>query len=389
MKYLTLNIKNKFLYFMLLVFVWQVALAILGYFIERHLGCPDIPSYTHPVSFSFLSHMDRFDSEYYKAILQGGYEWLPISRVFYPLYCVVIKICQIITFGLLGLYETAFLANTVCTTIAVYSLYKIIDSYVKDEASVVSGFIVLTFPTAVFFHFLYTESLFCAIAFYSFYMALKEKWLYCCILLGMLTSVRLPAVLFIALCGLQYLDSCHWNLKKILKKELFIFLITPFGFISFACYLYFVCGDYLAMFQSYKYGWSYHVFDINIFKVYYHTFFKVLNNTANKANETAPFLLVVFCLISSIYFMKNNSHLAKKTYPLGIFGLLSIVMFSLNSNLVSVSRYLLPCVNIYIFIYIMLNGKMIFRLLAILLMIVSSVFAFFFFKKFCMWLWIA
>ena len=380
--------KYKFSTFLLLVLAWQFLLAIAGACIEKYLGCPAIPSYTHPVPFSFLSHIDRFDSDYYKAILQGGYEWFPISRVFYPLYCLVIKSLLFVWGWGIGLYWTVFIVNTICTSIVVYFLQKIISIYSEKEPPLFAGFIIFCFPTAVYFHFFYTESLFCAIAFSAFYMALKERWLFCCILLAFATATRLPAILFIGLCGLQYLDSCHWKLKRIVRKEFLYFLITPLGFVAFALYLHHICGNYFAMFDSYKYGWDYQIFDPNIFKVYWDVFLKIIDNTANKANETAPFFLVIFCIISSVFLIKNRKG-SVRTYPLGIFGICSIIMFSLNSNLVSITRYLLPCINIYIFIHFLIQKDGWYKKIAISFLVISCIFEFFFFKKFCMWLWIA
>lgn len=371
-----------------MIFVWQLFLAVLGACIEKYLGCPSIPSYTHPAPFSFLSHIDRFDSDYYKAILQGGYVWSPITRVFYPLYCLVIKIFLVIFYGNIGLYGVVFIVNTICTSFAIYFLYKIISLYAKKTPSIFSGLIILCFPTAVYFHFFYTESLFCAITFGAFYMALKERWLLCCILLSFATATRLPAILFIGLCGLQYINSSNWNLKNIMKKELLYFIITPLGFVLFSIYLHYICGDYFAMFHSYRYGWDYQIFNLNIFKVYYDIFFRIVDNTANKASETAPFVLVVFSFISSVFLIVNKKEKIK-TYPLGIFGICSIIMFSLNSNLVSVSRYLLPCINIYVYTYLIFEKNNIYKKIVISLLFISCIFEIFFFKKFCMWLWIA
>src|SRR5690606_32700962 len=72
----------------------------------------------------------------------------------------------------------------------------------------------LCFPSAFFLHTFYTEALFIALAFWAYLFALQRKWWAMGILLAVLTASRLPSVLFVALCGLEYLRSYSWNIRQ-------------------------------------------------------------------------------------------------------------------------------------------------------------------------------
>lgn len=86
------------------------------------------------------------------------------------------------------------------------------------------------------------------------------------VILALLTAARLPSLLIIGLCALEYLRSYGWSIKKAFNKHLLWFLLAPLGFIAYALYLYILHGNALGMFSAYDAttDWAYQVFNPNI-----------------------------------------------------------------------------------------------------------------------------
>ncbi|GGM55089.1 hypothetical protein GCM10012275_27730 [Longimycelium tulufanense] len=62
-------------------------------------------------------------------------------------------------------------------------------------------------------------------------------------------------------------------------------------------------------------------------------------------NYVLPLIGLFLLLVVSIYVVVACRGTG---VPLGVFGIVSIVMFTLNSNLISVHRYVLPCLVLYV-----------------------------------------
>lgn len=173
--------------------------------------------------------------------------------------------------------------------------------------------------------------------------------------LAFLTACRLPAILIVALCGLEYLRIYSWNTRKALNKHALTFLLAPLGFIAYGSYLASVRGDFFAMFSAYHASndWVYQVFDPNILHTIARVAYQPLRAILGMrdfdhdltVNHLIPLCVLFILAASSLYAVVS---LRKRFLPLGLAGLLSIVMFSLNSNVVSAHRYALPCLVVYI-----------------------------------------
>ena len=175
------------------------------------------------------------------------------------------------------------------------------------------------------------------------------------ITLAFLTATRLPSLLFLALCGLEYLRAYNWNIKKTINRNLASLLLAPAGFLLYGIYLLAVRGNFFAMFSAYKStsAWAYLSFEPNFF----HTIFTAAREMGRAVigkrifdndiivNYAIPLLclaILLGCSIHLLYIYRG------KGVPLGIFGLCSIIFFTVNNSLLAVHRYLLPCLSIYI-----------------------------------------
>lgn len=301
-----------------------------------------------------LHHTMQWDAAWYMTIITDHYVTDAASPVFYPLFPLVMGILHFLTLGLLPYPVLGLLLNTVCLWLALFALVTIAKHF-SVKLRWLSVLFLLTAPAAFFMNFFYTESLFMAIAFWAYAFALKRNWLVVGILLAILTACRLPAFLFVGLCGLEYLRSYNWSIKKSFNPTLFYFLLAPVGFITYGVYLWIIRGDFLTMFHAYDAtnDWPYQQFNPN----FIHTIARAANETVQSfignrpfdtdilINHTVPLVCIGTLFATSVYLLLRKN---KDTLPLGIFGLVSIIFFTLNSNVVSVHRYTLPCLTIYI-----------------------------------------
>lgn len=319
-----------------------------------------------------LEYMTYWDGGWYKAILNGAYaDPTSAATAFYPLLPLIIKIIQIVTFGIIPLPVITLVINTIFLTIAIFYLHQIALILLKNtKAANLVVLLFLTFPTAFFMGQLYTEALFCALSFAAYYFALTKQWPKMGVMLALLTATRLPGVLVVLLCGLEYLNQHQWKIKKALNKNLLWFFLAPIGFLAYGLYLSAVRGQFFGMLKAYSLttDWTYHKFDPLFIKTIFKEIVIVFTNpfSTNRlnlgnyiVNHLMPFLSLVLLAIASIYTIKKFK---QKGCARGIAGLASIIFYTLNSNIVSAHRYVLPSFVIFIslasFITTKLNGKL-------------------------------
>ena len=323
--------------------LWQLTLTFIGWALVPHLGP--------------LGHMSQWDAGWYLHIIQYGYSdsGSPAAPAFYPLFPLLIHLGSLITFGLLSPLFMALILNTLALWAILYALVKILKHFNVSTSAIAVGVIsLLVFPSAFFLHAFYSEAIFIALAFWSYYFALKRHWWIVGTLLAILTMARLPSLLFIALCGLEYLRSYQWSIKRALNKNILWFLLAPLGFISYGAYLSIVRSDFFAMFHAYSAtnDWGYQVFNPNILQTLYETVVvtgsSIVNGQLNYEifiNTVLPLIAIIGIAVASVYTLVK---LKQKGVPLFTFGILSIILFTLNSNVVSVHRYALACLVIYV-----------------------------------------
>lgn len=340
----------------MIVITWQLAMTLFGVLFDSSLSSI-IQNPNRPDSiFSVLRHTFNWDSDWYNVVIQDAYKTNLPSSVFYPLFPLAVWVVSSLTLGVLSVIESAFIVNTVALMFAVFALVKISDYFVSKQYRWWIVALFLASPAAIFLHFFYTEAVFCAIGFWAYLFALKREWWKMGLALGLLTAVRLPAVLFIALCAFEYMRIYKWNIKRILNKQILWFAFAPLGFVLYGMYLYAIRGDFFAMLKGYSYtdDWSYHVFNPNIIETIGKTISGVYQAATGPVkldpglvvNNIFPLLALTILIASAIYClvkMKDGIGI-----PLALFSGLAVIMFTINSNVVSVHRYALPCLIIYI-----------------------------------------
>lgn len=341
-----------------LTLAWQIIMTISGYIVDTKLNLPNTSLFISMPQ-GLLGHTLRWDAGWYTAIIHSDFYQHTDSQgaifAFYPLYPLLVAFVTTLSFGTLSLQDTSFMVTTVATVAILTGLIKIgLQFMLRRQNALLVALLFLLSPAAMFLHVFYSEAIFIAIGTWAYLFALRRRWVLMAILLAILTAARLPAILFIALCGLEFLRSHSWNVKKALRnRSLLWFFMAPLGFITYGAWCYLLSGDPFAMFHAYKSpdGWPYQVFNPNIPATIAHTSLDLFHdlrvhgvNKLNIVNGILPLVSLFILFVTALYALLRARG---KFIPLGIFNLLSIVLFTLNSNVISVHRYSLACISIF------------------------------------------
>ena len=299
--------------------------------------------------------MMQWDAHWYVNIIKEHYVIDPASPAFYPLFPMVVGGLSSATFHCIPYAFLGLFVNTVSLGFAVRALLMISREFGIQKCRYVAVALFLVAPAAIFMHLFYTEAIFIALGFSAYAFALRGRWLPMALALSLLTAARLPALLFVGLCGLEYLRAYDWNIRKAINRNLAHFLLAPAGFVLYGLYLLAVRGNFFGMFSAYKStkAWDYLSFKPNFF----FTIFCAARETVRAivgerpwdkditVNYAIPLLCLALLFGCSVYLLSTYRG---KGVPLGVFGLCSMVFFTVNNSLLAVHRYSLPCLTIYI-----------------------------------------
>ena len=340
---------------LLIAMLWKIVMLAIGYVFDIQLN---------GTGQSLLHHTQMWDSNWYALIINDRYVTNPYSAAFYPMFPLLVGGLQFISFGAIGVVLAAQIINTAAIFALLLALIKLSRQVLGDDKRLWFVALVLAMPAAFFLHVFYSEAVFMALGTWAYLFALKRRWLAVGILLAILSATRLPALLFIGLCALEFTRAYSWDIRQIFNKKLLYFTLAPLGFVAYGTYLHVVRCDFLAMFHAYGPGsdWTYQIFNPNIFYAMGRAAYQIIRWLAGErpydldmlVNVTLPLFSLALLFFCSIYLLLKHR---QKYLPLGVFGLVSIVMFTLNSNLVSVHRYVLPCLTIYVAVALFIRGR--------------------------------
>lgn len=355
--------KTDFGIFLVVALAWQFAMTILGWSLNQA---------------SPTAHMVQWDSNWYMHIINQGYgmNGNPAAPVFYPLFPLVISTLHVLSFGLISYEYAALILNTISIWFILVALYRVCRKLgASSPSSYLAVAAFLAFPSAFFLHVFYGEALFIMLAAWAYLFALRRQWWKVGALLALLTATRLPSLLVVGLCGLEYLRAHSWNLKKALNPSLYWFALAPLGFVLYGLYLLVVRQNFMAMFHAYDAtsDWTYQVFNPNIIETLYLSVAKLFTEPVNYElfiNTVLPLASLAAILISSFYILKQ---LKSKGVPLFIFGIVSVIFYTLNSNIISVHRYALAAIVIYIAISLYAKGKLRIGLVLLLITVMVAI----------------
>lgn len=331
--------------------IWWALIFVAANYALARLGTVRLADIERTGAHSFLMPFFNFDAGWYWGIATQGYGHSVWSMLaFYPLYPELTKVVHEVFH--LNVLMAGFFLNYLATCIAAVVLYLLTLDLTKGakEKAWNTVALFLFFPTSFFLVAFYTEALFCALSFSAFYLARKRKWLYSCLLVALLTAVRLPGLIVALAVAVEYFDSIGWRLRAI-GREALLLLLMPLGFLAYGWLLLRQTGDFFGMIHAYQSGmWDYQKFNLNIVATLYQEVRFVLSTLYHHVQGWEPiFFNAAVPLVFWIGFLAIVVAAYRKL-PVSYVVLvaMSLLVFVINGNLVSVNRYVLPLFPVFI-----------------------------------------
>jgi hypothetical protein len=170
-------------------------------------------------------------------------------------------------------------------------------------------------------------------------------------MLAFVTATRFPGVIVTMAVFVEYLSSIQFQWRKLAPRVLW-FLLSPIGLLLYMWHLNRLYGDPLFFKTAYNYGWSYQSFQPNILSTLWHEvtgLWAMLRHHSSGSGWAEAFLneaLFFGSWVAGVVVLTKGIRKLPVSYT--FYGLASLLLFCLNSNFISVSRYLLPLFPLYL-----------------------------------------
>lgn len=318
----------------------------------------DQPNVT-PTRPGIMNAVDTFDSPFYMEIAEHGYTGTGSVKhlAFYPLYPALLHTGQALTLYALDIRVVAFLLNGFFVALTAGILY-LIGSRLKIPRPM---YVVLTWlfsPWAMFLGALYTEALFCFLVVAAVFLLLKKQWYGAAIVAGLASFTRLPGILVGAVVVFEFMRQVGWSAifrqakssaqsrERSITAALLLGLISFSGLVSWLGYQWIVFGSPFAFQEAYKILWSYQVFSPNILTPLVESTRTAIQGLLHMNIEAELFEVGTwgFAFVIGLLAAITRLKIPKGWY---VFIGLNLVFILLNSNTVSVNRYILPVMVLY------------------------------------------
>jgi len=339
--------------------VWQALMSVIGLIMHALLA----PELSRRIGYdprvTLLSHTAIWDAEHYLNITQFFYGpgSSDISGAFWPLFPLIVRLVGALTLNQVSPLWVGLLVNTGMLWLTLMALLRIGERLLGKQARIWPLIMMMSAPTAFYFHLYYSEATYAAIGFWAYEFALARKFRNAFVLIAVLGAARLPFLLFLGLITLEFWRANEWRLGQTLKHpEARWLLTTPAGFLAFGLWMKSQRNDFFYMFTVYSRGyWPWHKRHPNIVETFgaalgdtYRCLFAMDETCALPREELTsaalPALSLIVIALAGIFAFR----LRGVFIPLGAMCAAAFIMFTLNSNVVSVHRYALCVLPIYL-----------------------------------------
>ena len=307
-----------------------------------------------------LDDFIKFDSGFYLQIADSGYpkitmaESTSATRIsFFPLYPLLIRVMNLLHISSNNLINALILSNLLLC-LALYYIYRICEhrGFQKSEIYLVLV-LILCYPSSIFYSIPYTESLFLLLCAGTIYYSIKGNYLIASIFAGLSAISRFPGVVNIAYIFFMMLSENELKLDKSkhIKKIITYMIISIIPITIYFCYMKYLTGDFLAPLHDVG-NWG-RKLSIPFKSYFYYILHPYFFYSGNWNNGLISFVIATVILILLCYYIiVNFRKLDVRQWIFFIYGFLIIaVPFSnFGSGLVSIPRYLMVSIPIYIYI---------------------------------------
>jgi Mannosyltransferase (PIG-V) len=192
-----------------------------------------------------LSDMvSNWDVQHFARLASGGYFAEPNGTLmaFFPGWPLILSLFS--QFGV-PVAISGVILSTACSAVAAAALYRLGGPW--------AAVAWLFAPTAVFTMVPYTESLFCAVAFWAWERARSDRWLVAVMLTAVACTVRVSGLFLIGALLVMILTSD--NAAGVKLRRAALMLIPASVIMVFATYLFALTGSWTAWYDAQTTGW--------------------------------------------------------------------------------------------------------------------------------------
>lgn len=381
--------KNKFIWITTLLFILnKIIILIPSVYVNRNVFSNH--SFFSAWKYLLFDNFSRWDSGGYLLIAKNGY-YLK-GTAFFPLYPLLIKVLDIVTHRPV---VTGILISNVSFFFLIYFFMRLLrlDYTIKDTCKIT--LLLVVFPTSFYFSALYTESMFMLFSVLFLYFLRKGGWMRASIF-GMLAGgTRNTGVLLALPFAIEFLNNHYKQFKgKLVNKKLAGILwgvFIPIIAFIYMGYLWIYFHDpfsfshvqklfgrgYMAPWNTLINGYVFNFQDIHLMpgKVSYLDFYYIL--------ELVIVSLIIIILILSFKKLRFSYWLII-LYSI-LIPLTDPVYGKINDYFVSIPRYVLVIVPMYIALFEVFKRRILYASLVVLFTILLIVLSYYWTKYF----WIA
>lgn len=230
-----------------LVLGWVLAIRVL-LFIFGSRSFQILENKRTPGWFGWIDLWNRWDADQYLKLAQFGYSNTGAWKAwFYPLYPWSIRFVAFLNGNYL---VSALIVSLVALAVAAVLLRRLALLDFSADIALRTAWFFLIFPTALFLHAPYTESLFLALAIGSIFAARKDKWWLAGTLGTLSWMTRANGIILIPTLAMEA-GYQFWKTKRWQWRWLWIALV-PLGFAVYLLLNWRVTGDPFNAFRQRK-----------------------------------------------------------------------------------------------------------------------------------------
>lgn len=338
--------------------IWMLGLLIILFFAVKLLPVQKNflgGGYNNYLKAPVFWALGNFDGEHYVSIASSGYGFG--EHAFFPVYPVIVR-----TLGnFFGATQISYYASGIFVSLSAFLLgllgfYKLLRLDFNEKLSQLAVVLLLVFPTSFYFAAVYTESLFFALAVWSFYMARKKMWTYAAVFGIILTATRFVGlIIFPALLVEWYVQNR--KSKNLLKIFPTILLSIPTGLLGYMYYLDRTIHNKLAFYGELSmFGEQRSSHPILLPQVIYRYVFKILPGLKTIYFPVIYSTILEFA-IGCLFFAASIWAFFKTRLSYALFLALGYIIPTLSGSFSSLPRYVLVLFPVYILLAGILNGR--------------------------------
>lgn len=296
--------------------------------------------FEHYINNTWFWAWGNFDGEHYLSIAQKGYG--NGEQAFFPLYPLLMRLVVWFSSGnLLLLQVSGLVISHISLFLALVGLWKLVKLDYQENIAKFAIILLLVFPISFYFGSVYTESLFLALAIWSFLAARRGHWWEAGILGGLATASRFIGIILLPALLVEWWIQKNSKTQKLKNSKwalLFLFLI-PIGLFIYMYYLNSSTGDPLAFWHTFSFfGEQRSTTPILLPQVFWR-YIKIFNDI----DTFNPFFftLVLEALTAIIFFILAIFSLFKLRLSYAIFLFLGFLIPTLSGSFSSLPRYVI------------------------------------------------